>query len=151
MIVKDDVPAVFRQAIAEGRLSNNSPTKNAAFYMYMFTDDDGVDQFKHIDTRQYLPVLQQVPHLEDDEMRDADKDGVDLLKELMLAVKAVANHDWKLLLEPEPTVQASSPTYLESRLWSLSSDFDDAIRNIVYEIYTMTEALATIHKEQKIE
>ena len=54
MIVKDDVPAVFRQAIAEGRLSNNSPTKNAAFYMYMFTDDGGVDQFKHLDTRRYL-------------------------------------------------------------------------------------------------
>ena len=54
MIVKDDVPAVFRQAIAEGRLSNNSPTNNAALYMYMYTSDDGVDQFKHIDTRSYL-------------------------------------------------------------------------------------------------
>jgi hypothetical protein len=56
MIVKSDVPAVFRQAIAEGRLSNRSPTNNAAFYMYMYTDDAGVDQFKHLDTRRYLPI-----------------------------------------------------------------------------------------------
>ena len=60
MIVKSDIPTVFRQAIAEGRLSNNSPTNNAAFYMYMYTDDAGVDQFKHIDTRRYLPIENRI-------------------------------------------------------------------------------------------
>jgi hypothetical protein len=58
MIVKSDVPAVFRQAIAEGRLSSQvmgRPLANDAVdYMYMYTDAAGVDQFKHIDTRRYL-------------------------------------------------------------------------------------------------
>ena len=51
MIVKSDVPTVFRNAIAEGRFFSDN---HASGYMYMYTDDNGVDQFKHIDTRRYL-------------------------------------------------------------------------------------------------
>jgi len=58
MLIKSDVPRVFREAIASGRLSSKvmgNPLHNdAVSYMYMYTDDDGVDQFKHIDTRRYL-------------------------------------------------------------------------------------------------
>jgi hypothetical protein len=53
MIVKSDIPAVFRQAIAEGRFFS---ANSASPYMYMYTDDAGVDQFKHLDTRRYLPI-----------------------------------------------------------------------------------------------
>ena len=49
--IKGDVPAVFRNAIAEGRFIN---ANHASGYMYMYTDGEGVDQFKHIDSRQYL-------------------------------------------------------------------------------------------------
>ena len=51
MTIKADVPAVFRNAIAEGRFIDDD---HASDYMYMYTDGDGVDQFKHIDSRQYL-------------------------------------------------------------------------------------------------
>lgn len=45
----------FQEAIAKGRLSLDQSAENyAGHYMYMFTSTDGVDQFKHIDTRQYL-------------------------------------------------------------------------------------------------
>jgi len=58
VIVKSDVPKVFREAIASGRLSSKvmgKPLHNdAVLYMYMYTDDNGVDQFKHRDTRRYL-------------------------------------------------------------------------------------------------
>jgi hypothetical protein len=49
--IKADVPAVFRNAIAEGRFIN---ANHAGAYMYMYTDGEGVDQFKHIESRQYL-------------------------------------------------------------------------------------------------
>ena len=51
MIVKSDGPTVFRNAIAEGRFVS---ANHASEYMYMYTDENGVDQFKHIDTRRYL-------------------------------------------------------------------------------------------------
>lgn len=66
MYIRDDVAAAFKEAIAEGRLSvsdhgyprieeEGAPEpKDALDYMYMYTSDDGVDQFKHIDTRRYL-------------------------------------------------------------------------------------------------
>ena len=47
--IKDDMDEVFQQAIDEGRMS----LRNANDYMYMGTRD-GVDMFKHIDTRKYL-------------------------------------------------------------------------------------------------
>ena len=44
----------FQDAIDAGRLSANEADANyAGFYMYMGTWD-GVDSFKHINTRQYL-------------------------------------------------------------------------------------------------
>ena len=61
-------------------------------------------------------------------MRDADKDGVDLLEALIQAVEAVANYDWELILEPE-------------------ASGDDVITNIVDEIYTMKAALAKFRGE----
>ena len=46
----------FEEAIAAGRLSDKPAANNyAGHYMYMGTHD-GVDLFKHIDTRQYLPA-----------------------------------------------------------------------------------------------
>jgi hypothetical protein len=57
MIVKSDIPAVFRQAIAEGRFFS---ANSASPYMYMYTDDAGVDQFKHMDTRRYLPIENRI-------------------------------------------------------------------------------------------
>ena len=47
--IKDDMDVVFQQAIAEGRMS----LTNADMYMYMGTRN-GVDMFKHINTREYL-------------------------------------------------------------------------------------------------
>ncbi len=51
-------PAIaFEQAILDGRLSDFPPSSRyAGNYMYMGTNAAGVDTFKHIDTRQYLPV-----------------------------------------------------------------------------------------------
>lgn len=51
-----DANEAFDGAIAEGRLSadEHSPIYAGA-YMYMGTWG-GVDRFKHIDTRQYLPA-----------------------------------------------------------------------------------------------
>jgi hypothetical protein len=44
----------FEEAIAKGRLSACEYADNyAGHYMYMFTSN-GVDAFKHIETRQYL-------------------------------------------------------------------------------------------------
>ena len=60
---------------------------------------------------------------------DADKDGVDLLEALMLAVEAVANHDWDLLLEPE-------------------ASGDEVIIRIVREISTVRAALAAFRGEE---
>ena len=51
MTIKADVPAVFRSAIAQGRFIDDD---HASAYMYMYTDDNGVDQFKHIESRRYL-------------------------------------------------------------------------------------------------
>ena len=45
----------FETAIQEGYLSaNRADPHYAGHYMYMGTNAIGVDQFKHIDTRQYL-------------------------------------------------------------------------------------------------
>lgn len=50
-----DSKLAFNDAIEQGRLSSNPATDNyAGNYMYMFTDDQGIDQFKHISTRRYL-------------------------------------------------------------------------------------------------
>jgi hypothetical protein len=47
----------FQKAIDSGRLNEN---ENSDFYagkwMYMFTDESGVDQFKNSNTRHYLYV-----------------------------------------------------------------------------------------------
>ena len=49
-----DSDDAFSDAINAGRLSTNEADTNyAGNYMYMGTWD-GVDSFKHIDTRQYL-------------------------------------------------------------------------------------------------
>ena len=47
--VKDDMDEVFERAINEGRMS----FPEAQMYMYMGTRD-GVDMFKHVNTREYL-------------------------------------------------------------------------------------------------
>jgi hypothetical protein len=47
--IADDIDEVFERAISEGRMS----FINANAYMYMGTRD-GIDMFKHIDTREYL-------------------------------------------------------------------------------------------------
>ncbi len=50
-----DPEIVFEKAIESGRLSDTPGTENyAGRYMYMGTWD-GIDGFKHIETRQYLP------------------------------------------------------------------------------------------------
>jgi hypothetical protein len=55
MTFKDSAQA-FDEAIAAGRLSDKPATSNyAGHYMYMGTEN-GIDLFKHIDTRQYLPA-----------------------------------------------------------------------------------------------
>ena len=56
MIEFNDSQAAFEQAIAEGRLSNNqhSPVY-AGRFMYMGTKD-GLDLFKNIESRRYLPA-----------------------------------------------------------------------------------------------
>ena len=52
-----DSQEAFEDALAQGRLSPNRTSLNyAGLYMYMGTDDDGLDLFKHINTRQYLPT-----------------------------------------------------------------------------------------------
>ncbi len=55
MIELNDSQAAFERAIAEGRLSDDqrSPVY-AGRFMYMGTRD-GLDLFKDIDTRRYLP------------------------------------------------------------------------------------------------
>jgi hypothetical protein len=49
----------FEEAIKEGRLSEDKNAWNwAGHYMYMGPTMDGkADAFKHIDTRQYLPLV----------------------------------------------------------------------------------------------
>jgi len=54
MTIKDDVQAVFAQAIDARRLSADPRDWNyAGHYMYMGTDN-GIDAFKHGVTRLYL-------------------------------------------------------------------------------------------------
>ena len=54
MIFRDSQEA-FEDAIADGELSEDEGADNwAGNYMYMFTDDEGTDQFKNIRTRVYL-------------------------------------------------------------------------------------------------
>ena len=53
--IKDDMDEVFERAIDEGRMRSSE----AGMYMYMGTRD-GVDMFKHIDTREYLPENKEV-------------------------------------------------------------------------------------------
>jgi len=56
-----NVQGVFNRAIASGRLSCNPIAENyAGGFMYMGTWD-GVDQFKNIVTRQYLPTQPDNP------------------------------------------------------------------------------------------
>jgi hypothetical protein len=47
--IKDDMDEVFERAIDEGRMS----LSDAQMYMYMGTRN-GVDMFKHVNTREYL-------------------------------------------------------------------------------------------------
>jgi hypothetical protein len=47
----------FNAAIACGRLSSDPLAPNyAGLYMYMGTNEDDLDLFKHIETREYLPA-----------------------------------------------------------------------------------------------
>ena len=56
--------AAFTTAIQEGRLSKHHDAHNyAGHYMYMGTNAIGVDQFKHIDTRQYLDCSRERAHV----------------------------------------------------------------------------------------
>lgn len=56
-----DSNEAFADAIKAGRLSDFRLAANyAGKYMYMGTNEAGEDLFKHIDTRQYLPVAQEV-------------------------------------------------------------------------------------------
>tara|TARA_R110000868_G_scaffold406520_1_gene687021 strand:- start:2088 stop:2261 length:174 start_codon:yes stop_codon:yes gene_type:complete len=48
--IADDIDAVFERAIDEGRMRPSE----VGMYMYMGTRN-GVDTFKHVDTREYLP------------------------------------------------------------------------------------------------
>lgn len=55
MIFKNSQEA-FRLAIQQGRLSDNPASAlYAGHYMYMGTQENGVDEFKNINTRDYLP------------------------------------------------------------------------------------------------
>ena len=54
MTFRNSVDA-FNDAIAAGRLSADESAPNyAGHYMYMGTDAEGIDLFKHINTRRYL-------------------------------------------------------------------------------------------------
>jgi hypothetical protein len=56
MTFRDPVEA-FDAAIREGKLSaQRGWLPYAGDYMYMGTDVDGIDLFKHIDSRQYLGI-----------------------------------------------------------------------------------------------
>lgn len=58
-ITRSDADVAFDIALRAGRLSKQQGTPNyVGDYMYMGTASDGVsDAFKHIRTRQYLPLL----------------------------------------------------------------------------------------------
>lgn len=50
----------FEAAIASGRLSADTSAGNyAGLYMYMGTNDNDNDLFKHINTREYLSELSE--------------------------------------------------------------------------------------------
>lgn len=60
-ILRNEVSAAFDRAIADGRLSKDEKSPNwAGNYMFMETVD-GIDQFKHSDTREYLPRADNAP------------------------------------------------------------------------------------------
>ena len=51
----NDHSIAFESAIKSGRLSEDPKSDiYAGDYMYMGTNQDGIDLFKHIDTRKYL-------------------------------------------------------------------------------------------------
>ena len=55
----------FEAAIKAGRLSNDPKAANyAGKYMYMGTDDEDNDLFKHIDTRRYLDAIVIYPEIQ---------------------------------------------------------------------------------------
>lgn len=57
-----DSHLAFNEAIERGLLSSRPGAFNyAGLFMYMFTDDDGVDQFKHRVSRQYLATETEQP------------------------------------------------------------------------------------------
>lgn len=48
----------FDKAVLEGRLSTEAGAPNyAGSYMYMGTTQEGIDAFKHKQTREYLPTI----------------------------------------------------------------------------------------------
>lgn len=50
-----DTQEAFEKAIVDRRLSDNPDAENyAGLYMYMGTQEDGFDLFKHRETRRYL-------------------------------------------------------------------------------------------------
>ena len=60
-ILRNEVSAAFDRAIADGRLSRDEKAPNwAGNFMFMETVD-GIDQFKHSDTREYLPRADNAP------------------------------------------------------------------------------------------
>ena len=76
-----DSRTAFDEAIAAGRLSADQEATNyAGHYMYMGTQN-GIDLFKHIDTRQYLgeqpaPITANVRGLPIYVDRITDGDGI---------------------------------------------------------------------------
>jgi len=58
-MIHENPQQAFETAIEAGRLSADEySTIYAGNYMYMFTNDAGVSQFKHNSTRQYLGAAQ---------------------------------------------------------------------------------------------
>ena len=54
MTHRDDPAIAFDEAVKQGRLSYSSGDENyVGHYMYMGTDANGKDMFKHILTRKY--------------------------------------------------------------------------------------------------
>ena len=50
-----DSDTAFKKALESGRLSLITNNHNyVGNYMYMGTNDQGIDTFKHVDTKQYI-------------------------------------------------------------------------------------------------
>ena len=71
----------FEKAVVDGRLSHNeNSVRWIGDWMYMFTDKNGVDMFKHKDSRQYLSTDQAQPETDDRDQLQIETDYYDELK-----------------------------------------------------------------------